>query len=136
MNAKSVSEFVRVVIKDTNNKVLVVVHRDTNSKSLNLPGGKVNHDEKPEEAVRRELLEETGMMLTSTKLVSDKYFNINGVEWKGYFFLGESPCMTPRNMEPDKHSFVGFCDVNFAKQEGHRAFVSEPIELVSHIYGL
>ncbi|MDA8412777.1 MAG: NUDIX hydrolase [Desulfobacteraceae bacterium] len=135
MSAKHVSEFVRVVIKDTNNRVLVVIHRNTNSRSLNLPGGKVNSGEKPEEAVRRELLEETGMLLTSTKLVSDKHFNIDGVEWKGYFFLGESPCMTPQNMEPDKHSFVGFCDVNFAKQEGHRAFVSEPIELISHQCG-
>jgi 8-oxo-dGTP pyrophosphatase MutT (NUDIX family) len=135
MSTKHVSEFVRVVIKDAMNQVLVVVHRGANSRPLNLPGGKVNPGENPEEAVRRELLEETGIMLTSTKLVSDKYFNIDGVEWKGYFFIGESLCLTPRNMEPEKHSFVGFCDVGFAKQEGNKAFVSEPIELVSHQYG-
>lgn len=129
----SYKEFVRIVVQDARKRVLVVVHRDAQNDIINLPGGKVDPGETPEEAVQREFFEETGMFLTSAKLINKKEFTVHGVDWKGYFYWGESSCTAPRNMEPNKHSFVGFCDHHYIQLEGHREFVAEPIALATKL---
>ncbi len=57
-----------VIIKD--NQVLLIKRGVEPDKGLwGMPGGYVEWDESPEEAVAREVREETGLIVTSTKLV-------------------------------------------------------------------
>ncbi len=49
---------VKAFIKDTNNKILVVKE---NQDTWSLPGGGLDHGEKPEDGIRRELKEELGI---------------------------------------------------------------------------
>lgn len=51
-------------------KVLAVSRKD-NHEDLGLPGGKIDPGETPEEAVRREVLEETGVVLGRIKPIFD-----------------------------------------------------------------
>ncbi len=52
-----------------NGKILVMHRNKYNSKYFTLVGGRLNENETPEQAVAREVLEETGLKVTSTKLV-------------------------------------------------------------------
>lgn len=52
-----------IIVKRSDGKVLAVT-RDGDENDLNLPGGNIEPGESPEEAARRELWEETGMIAT------------------------------------------------------------------------
>lgn len=131
-----VPAFVRVIITDDSQRVLVVKHRKPSYSIINFPGGKVEHNETPLAAVQRELYEETGITLTSTELITRKYFNIDGTQWIGYFYMGQTQTTQAINMEPHKHSFVGFCKVSVAKRIGHKDFVTDPLKLIAKQCGL
>jgi ADP-ribose pyrophosphatase YjhB (NUDIX family) len=78
--------------------VLTQLARGPNQGRWSLPGGGLEHGETPEEALRREVMEETGVPLPSVSLVS--WFSLN-THWKnpsgdstdlhylGFVFRGE-----------------------------------------------
>ena len=128
-------DFVRVVVRDSRGRVLVVVHRTSRRGAMNLPGGKVEHGETPEEAARRELFEETGLILRSLSLVGTETFKIDGRLWRGHFFSGEASG-NPKNREPKKLSSVRFREIGTGKGAGARGFFLDPIERDSQLRGL
>ncbi len=77
-------------------KVLLVKRKNTNyfKNYYGLPGGKIENGETPEEAAKRELLEETGISLIKTYQLPKKFYmevvEKNGKikKFVGYVFLG------------------------------------------------
>jgi 8-oxo-dGTP diphosphatase len=120
MTIASKKAFVRVLIRDSLGRILVVVHR--NSRAWNLPGGKIEHDEAPETAARREVKEETGVLLKSLRLIHEDDFAIGEITWHGFFYEAEPDDEHPYNMEPRKLSRVEFVDLSAATKNGNKAF--------------
>ncbi len=79
--------FVRIVIRTADGRFLVL--REPGRPFWNFPGGKVEHDESPVEAARRELLEETSLdaPIASLELISHGVFDVLGTPWEGSFFF-------------------------------------------------
>ena len=92
--------------------------------------GKIEVDESPEEAARREIFEETGLRVGRLSLFYKDYYKLDDDIWKGYFFLAESYENKPRNMEPKKLSRVEFSDWVIAKNRGKKGFLSDVIDLL------
>ncbi|HWZ35790.1 MAG TPA: NUDIX hydrolase [Mucilaginibacter sp.] len=69
--------WVNAVALTAENKVLMVrqYRHAANIVSLEIPGGVIDGDEKPEAAIRRELLEETGYQFDDIELVAITYPN-------------------------------------------------------------
>jgi 8-oxo-dGTP diphosphatase len=55
------------VVLDAEGRVLLLRHVFRTGTGWGIPGGFINHDEQPEAAIRRELLEETGLELESAE---------------------------------------------------------------------
>jgi 8-oxo-dGTP pyrophosphatase MutT (NUDIX family) len=115
--------FVRILIRDARGRVLVVSHRSGGTRVWNLPGGKVERSEAPETAARREVMEETGLMLRSLTLVYTDHFQVNAAEWQGYFYEGEPLETEPYNMEPNKLGRVSFVDMPQLQKYGSKPFL-------------
>ena len=67
------------------------------------PGGHIEEGERPEETARREVLEETGLMIEDPRLgpITEDRFP-EGKEYLTTFVVAEAPTGEPRNLEPDK----------------------------------
>lgn len=123
-------QFVRVIVRDSAGKILVVVHRTRGRGAWNFPGGKIEVGESPEEAARREVQEETGLFVGTLSLVCEDYYKLGHDVWKGYFYRAYSDGVLPRNMEPNKFSRVEFVDQTTAKRRGVKAFVSDVMDII------
>ena len=66
---KKFTASVGVVITDTDGKVLLLEHVWRPASGWGIPGGFMNHGEQPEEAIRREIREETGLELKNLKML-------------------------------------------------------------------
>lgn len=128
-----IREFVRVVVRDSQSRVLIVVHRGTSKGIWNLPGGKVEAGESPEEAARREVFEESGLAMGPLSLLCEDYFKLDGTIWRGYFFSTDSFAGTPQNREREKISSVRFSDISVARNRGKRPFVADVIDLATEV---
>src|SRR5690606_25389336 len=66
------------VVAITEDQKIIMVRQYRNAAdliSIEIPGGVIDGDEKPEEAVKRELLEETGYLFDDVELLSTVYPN-------------------------------------------------------------
>ncbi|HUH33178.1 MAG TPA: NUDIX hydrolase [Daejeonella sp.] len=70
-------DWVNVVAVTEDNEIIVIkqYRHAAGEVILEIPGGCIDHDETPEEAVRRELLEETGYAFKDIELLSILYAN-------------------------------------------------------------
>jgi len=97
-----------------NGKVLMLLRSDAcrnNRGKWTIPGGMVETFERLEDAVKREVLEETGLAVTSVEFlaVSDRTFD--GEHWVSILYR----CGTegePENKEPDKHLKIAWQDLD------------------------
>jgi 8-oxo-dGTP pyrophosphatase MutT (NUDIX family) len=119
--------FVRVFIRNAQRQVLVVTHKNTRG-TLNFPGGKVETGESPMTAARREVMEETGLMLKSIQLAHEETFRLNNETWLGYFFEAIPLEQEAYNMEPTKLSNVAFVDERLLTKRGHKTFLLSVLE--------
>lgn len=62
------------IIVDENNKVLLLKHRFRPGGGWGIPGGFIEAEEQPEEALRRELREEVGLEVEDVRLFSTRTF--------------------------------------------------------------
>jgi 8-oxo-dGTP diphosphatase len=97
-----------------NGKVLMLLRSDAcrnNRGRWTIPGGEVELSERLEDAVKREVKEETGLTMISPEFltVSDRTFD--GEHWVSILYRcgaeGE-----PVNMEPDKHREIAWQDLD------------------------
>jgi ADP-ribose pyrophosphatase len=79
-----------VAITDDNKVLMVSQYRHAaNIISLEIPGGVIDGDEKPVEAIRRELLEETGYQFDDFELLSTIYANPSTANNKTFCYLAK-----------------------------------------------
>jgi ADP-ribose pyrophosphatase len=83
--------WVNAVAITEDNKVLMVTQyrHAANIVSLEIPGGVIDGDEKPVEAMRRELLEETGYQFDDFELLSTVYANPSTADNKTFCYLAK-----------------------------------------------
>jgi 8-oxo-dGTP diphosphatase len=62
------------IVVNAEGRVLLLKHRFRPGAGWGIPGGFIEAGEQPDEAVRRELLEEVGLELTNTKVVTTRAF--------------------------------------------------------------
>jgi 8-oxo-dGTP diphosphatase len=96
------------------NKVLMLLRSDTcrNNRGLwTIPGGEVETSEGLEDAVRREVEEETGLRVTYAEFlcVSDRFFD--GEHWVSILYRCDTDG-EPSNAEPEKHRQIAWHDLD------------------------
>src|ERR1039458_2623896 len=101
-------QFVRVLIKDTDNRLLVLKHSSEGSGCWNYPGGKVEEGETFEQAAIRETLEEIGVNVLILRQVTSLCLDIGNEQWEGVFYFAQVITGVPFRNEPDKLSELMF----------------------------
>lgn len=87
------------ILRDNERRILLL-HRNTfKLKQWELPGGKIENDEKPSEAAIRELKEELGVCVSIMNYLGNKEFIENGYIMNYYWYECVIIQGTPRVME-------------------------------------
>jgi 8-oxo-dGTP diphosphatase len=86
------------VIYDNENKLLLI-HRNAKRVQWELPGGKIDNDETPEEAAERELMEELGIKVKIVKKMGEKSFTEDQFEMDYTWLLATIESGEPTLME-------------------------------------
>jgi len=100
-----------LIIRDGRALMLLRSERCRNNRHMwTIPGGMVEPMESLENAVRREVLEETGLSVSSVKFIalSDRIFD--GQHWVSVLYLCEANG-TPENKEPHMHEKIAWQDL-------------------------
>jgi 8-oxo-dGTP diphosphatase len=75
LTQKKFTASVAVVITNRDGKVLLLEHILRPGSGWGIPGGFIEHGEQPDAAIRRELLEETGLELENVKMLRVRTLN-------------------------------------------------------------
>ena len=78
----SVKNFVRVVIQNEKGELLVIFEKKWNCWVF--PGGKIETNETPLEAAKREVFEETNLVIEDLEIVGEQAFNLKSQSCTGY----------------------------------------------------
>jgi methionyl-tRNA synthetase len=81
---KKFREFSCVVIKNKDNQCLLVYNKKFGY--WQFPGGKIEANETPLEAAKREIFEETNLVVKELEKIGEEIFCVNNEWWKSYFF--------------------------------------------------
>lgn len=94
----------------SNGRILLVKRRRAPERgNWNLPGGKVDHLERIEDAIRRETLEETGLAIRLTRFLQlTQMLGPDGEHWVSPVWLAEVARGELRNLEPEKAEAVAW----------------------------
>lgn len=125
--------FARVIVRDHADRFLMAVRTARAGGSWNFPGGKIRAGEIPAAAAAREVLEETGVMVAAVELtllcMGD--YELEGVNWRGFYFVAKRFSGTPVNKEPGLHADVGFYGIDLVLAHGSKQFVLDPLQWLS-----
>jgi ADP-ribose pyrophosphatase len=99
--------WVNAVAVTENNTVLMVrqYRHAAGIVSLEIPGGVIDGDESPEDAMRRELLEETGYRFDNMELLCTVYANPSTANNHTYCFLAKG-CKKVQGQSLDEHEEI------------------------------
>jgi len=122
--------FVRAIIQNEEGQILLVKDKKW---GWTLPGGKLERNETLEEAIKREVLEETGLTIKKKELAQlggKRMFSFNNQNWMGYFYwtnkyLGE---IKIREQEKEKMLKIGFFDKNSKEASEYSQYFSNKEE--------
>jgi len=94
----------------SNGHILLVKRRRAPERGCwNLPGGKVDHLERVEDAIRRETLEETGLTIRLARCLQlTQMLGQDGEHWVSPVWLAEVVDGEARNLEPEKAEAIGW----------------------------
>jgi 8-oxo-dGTP diphosphatase len=89
------------IIKNKENKVLLMHRKTPNRSQWEIPGGKVEIGEIPTQTAVRELREELGIGVALTRQIGAKTFEEEGQSYEYFWFEAEIHEGTPYLAEPD-----------------------------------
>ena len=118
-------KLVRVVIENEKAQLLMVKDKEW---GWNFPGGKIEKGETPLEAAKREVFEETNLMIENCELMADENIFFANLEkgnqhWKGYFYHTNKYSGEIKNKEVGKILDIKFIDYHSPEaKEGRRAY--------------
>jgi len=94
----------------SNGRILLVKRRRSPERGCwNLPGGKVDHLERVEDAIARETLEETGLTIRLTRFLQlTQMLGQDGEHWVSPVWLADVVEGEARNLEPEKAEDVAW----------------------------
>jgi 8-oxo-dGTP diphosphatase len=101
-----------LIVRDGRVLMLLRSEKCRNNRHMwTIPGGMVEPMESLEDAIRREVLEETGLKLSTVKFIalSDRIFD--GQHWVSVLYFCEAEG-SPVNNEPDMHEKLEWHDVH------------------------
>ena len=119
-NETNLPQFVRVVIQNEKGEFLLVKDKKW---GWNLPGGKIELNESPESAAKREVFEETNLVVENLEKIAEEnvfYANLpkDIQHWKGYFFQANKYSGEIQNKEVEKILDIKFMTANSEKTSG------------------
>jgi len=79
-------ELAGCVIWDDHGRLMLIHRNKPDLKWWELPGGKIDEGESPEETAVRELKEEIGVSVEVIKVLGHTYFEYYGIRWKYHWF--------------------------------------------------
>lgn len=92
-------EVAGAILLDKDNKILLIHRNTTEMQRWELPGGKLEKDELPEQVAIRELKEELNIDVKTLKYIGFKEFEENDVILKYHWYKCEIDKGTPKVME-------------------------------------
>ncbi len=105
-----------IVVNDRNEILLVKrsINSRTEPETWSRPGGQVEFGESVEEAVEREVLEETGVTVKVIKFLemTQNIDKENKKHWLALGYLAKHISGEPKNMEPSKHDEVKWASLS------------------------
>ena len=128
--------FVRVIVQNEKGEFLLVKDKW----GWNLPGGKIELNESPEEAAKREVFEETNLVMEDLEKIAEKnvfYANLpkDKQHWKGHFYRGKKYSGEVKIKEVEKILNIKFMNYNSPenneKQQPYRFY----LEKILNSYG-
>ncbi|HYK77034.1 MAG TPA: NUDIX hydrolase [Daejeonella sp.] len=123
-----------VAISATGKIILVKQYRHAGDIiSLELPGGVVDAGEKPETAIKRELLEETGYVFETCKLVASLYPNPATANNRAFTYLLTGGVKI-QEQTLDDHEFLAVEE--YTLDEIHHLLKENKIDQALHVAGL
>ena len=100
-----------LIVRDGRVLMLLRSEKCRNNRHMwTIPGGMVELQERLEDSVRREVLEETGLEVSSAKFLSLSDRTFDGQHWVSVLYLCEATG-TPENKEPDMHEKLEWHDI-------------------------
>ena len=107
----SVKNFVRVIIKNEKEELLVIFEKKWDCWVF--PGGKIEPNETPEEAAKREVFEETNLIIENLKIVVEKVFSGKNQSHMGYLIKANKYSGEVKNKEPEKITDIQFKRIDY-----------------------
>lgn len=98
--------YVRALITNSQGQTLLVQKNNQQKIAPGkwlFPGGAIEFNELPEEALARELLEEVNFTMISSQLLGTETRIVGETHWLGLFFKVEGDVSGVMNKEPEKH---------------------------------
>ncbi len=92
-------ELAGAILLDKDNKILLMHRNTTDLKQWELPGGKMEKGELPEQTVVRELKEELNVKVQTIKYIGFKEFEDNGIMLKYHWYKCKIESGIPELME-------------------------------------
>lgn len=97
---------VGIIIQNEKGKILVGKRKGSHSPYYSIPGGHLEMGETFEEGIKKEVLEETGLIISDVKVISItnnlRTFKENGIHHVSVNMFTNKFEGTPQNMEPNK----------------------------------
>ena len=110
MNEKLPS-FVRVVIQNEKGELLVIFEKKWNCWVF--PGGKIEPNETPLEAAKREVFEETNLIIEDLEIIAEKDFDIKNQGRMGYLIKAKKYSGEIKIKELDKIADIKFKQIDY-----------------------
>jgi 8-oxo-dGTP diphosphatase len=123
-------ELAGAILLDKNDKILLI-HRNTKDlQQWELPGGKLEKNELPEQAVVRELKEELNVQVQTVKYIGFKEFEDNGIILKYHWYKCKIESGIPELMEEKFDSIKYFSNNELLES---KELSSNMMQLISNI---
>ncbi len=107
----SVKNFVRVVIQNEKGELLVIFEKKWNCWVF--PGGKIEPNETPLEAAKREVFEETNLIIEDLEIVSEQVFDKKNQGCMGYLVKANKYSGEIKIKEPEKITDIKFKQIDY-----------------------
>ncbi|CFW92877.1 Putative NUDIX hydrolase [endosymbiont DhMRE of Dentiscutata heterogama] len=107
----SVKNFVRVIIQNEKGELLVIFEKKWNCWVF--PGGKIEPNEAPLEAAKREAFEETNLVIEDLEIVAEKVFSGKNQSCIGYLVKVNRYSGEVKNKELEKIADIKFKQIDY-----------------------